>query len=163
MNIVKLLFAIVLAASIAAAQNKVSGTAQCPGKPGESHSIEVGDHPGHSYNVAKGECTWTKPLEIAGLKTTGDSAADFMEVDGNRAREHSFRVETTDGGDKYYVRTQGTDTMKDQKLESGQGTWSFAGGTGKLKGIKGKGTYKCMPSGDNVDCDVEGEYTLPAK
>ena len=33
-------------------------------------------------------------------------------------------------------------------------------GTGKLKGTKGKGTYKCQPSGDNVDCDVEGEYTL---
>ena len=53
--------------------------------------------------------------------------------------------------------------MKEQKLESGEGTWTFAGGTGKLKGIKGKGTYKCKPSGDNVDCDVEGEYRLPAK
>jgi hypothetical protein len=50
--------------------------------------------------------------------------------------------------------------MKDQKYESGEGTWSFAGGTGKLKG---KGTYRCEPASDNVDCDVEGEYTLPAK
>lgn len=160
---IKLLCTIALAASIAAAQTKVSGTAQCPGKPGESHSIEVGDHPGHSYNVAKAECTWTTPLEIAGLKTTSDSAADFMEIDGSRAREHSFRVETTDGGDKYYVRTQGTDTMKEGKLAGGEGTWSFAGGTGKLKGVKGKGTYKCQPAGDNVDCDVEGEYTLASK
>ena len=53
--------------------------------------------------------------------------------------------------------------MKDQKLSSGQGTWSSAGGTGKLKGIKGKGTYKSQPAGDNVDCDVEGEYTLASK
>jgi len=163
MTTCKLLFAIALAASLAAAQNKVSGTAQCPGKPGESHAIEVGDHPGHAYTIAKGECTWSKPLEIAEQKTTGDSAADFMEVDGNRAREHSSRVDTTDHGDKLYIRTQGTDTMKEQKLESGEGTWTFAGGTGKLKGIKGKGTYKCKPSGDNVDCDVEGEYRLPAK
>ena len=163
MTIVKLLCAIALAASIAAAQNKVSGTAQCPGKPGESHSIDVGDHPGHAYTIDKWECTWTKPLEISGLKTTSDSAADFMEIDGSRAKEHSFRVEATDGGDKYYVRTQGTDTMKEETFVSGEGTWTFAGGTGKLKGLKGKGTYKCMPAGDNVDCDVEGEYTLAAK
>ena len=160
---IKLLCTIALAASIAAAQTKVSGTAQCPGKPGESHAIDVGDHPGHAYTIAKGECTWTKPLEIAGLKTTGDSAADFMEVDGNRAREHSSRVDTVDNGDKLYIRTQGTDTMKDEKLAGGQGTWSFAGGTGKLKGIAGKGTYKCEPASDNVNCDIEGEYTLPAK
>lgn len=119
---IKLLCAIALAASIAAAQNKVSGSAQCPGKPGESHAIDVGDHPGHAYTIAKGECTWTKPLEIAGL-TTGDSAADFMEVDGNRARDHTSRVDTMDNGDKYYIRTQGTHTMKDQKYESGEGTW----------------------------------------
>jgi hypothetical protein len=53
--------------------------------------------------------------------------------------------------------------MKDQNYESGEGTWSFTGGTGKLKGIKGKGMYKCKPEGDNVTCDIEGEYTLPAK
>jgi hypothetical protein len=160
---IKLLCAVALAASIAAAQNKVSGTAQCPETPGESHSIDVGDHPGHAYTIAKGECTWTTPLEIAGLKTTGDSAAGFAEIDGNRSREHSSRVDTMDNGDKYYVRTQGTSTMKDQNFVSGEGTWSFAGGTGKLKGIKGKGSYKCAPAGDNVDCDIEGEYTLASK
>ena len=160
MTTCKLLFAIALAASVAAAQTKVSGTAQCAMKAGESHSIDVGDRPGHAYTIAKAECTWTKPMEIEGLKTTGDSSADFMEVDGSRAREHSSRVETMDNGDKSYVRTQGTDTMKGQKLESGEGTWNFAGGTGKLKG---KGTYTCKPAGDNIDCDVEGEYTLPSK
>ena len=152
MKTFKLLCAIALAASMAAAQTKVSGTAQCPGKPGESHAIDVSDHPGHAYTIAKAECTWTKPMEIKGLKTTGDSSADFMEVDGSRAREHSFRVETTDGGDKYYIRTQGTDAMKDQNFVSGEGTWSFAGGTGKLKGIKGKGTYPCLKYQSSRSC-----------
>jgi hypothetical protein len=163
MTTCKLLFAIVLAASMAAAQTKVSGTAQCPGKPGESHSIDVGDHPGHAYTIVKGGCTWTKPFEIGGTRSKDDAAAEFSETDGNRARDHSSRVDTMENGDKYYIRTQGTHTMKDQKYESGEGTWSFAGGTGKLKGIKGKGAYKCKPSGDNVDCDVEGEYTLASK
>jgi hypothetical protein len=31
------------------------------------------------------------------------------------------------------------------------------------KGIKGNGTYKCKPEGDSVNCDIEGEYTLPAR
>jgi len=163
MTTCKLLFAIALAASLAAAQTKVSGTAQCPATPSDSHSIDVGDHPGHTYSIAKGGCTWTKPLEIEGLKITGDSAAEFMETDGSKVRGHSSRVDTMDNGDKCYIRTQGTNAMKNQKLESGEGTWSFAGGTGKLKGIKGKGTYKCSPDGDNVDCDIEGEYTLGSK
>jgi len=163
MTIFKLLCAITLAASVAAAQNKLSGTVQCPAQPNESLSIEVGDHPGHAYVISKGACTWTKPLEIAGLKSKDDAAAGFAEVDGNRAREHSSQVDAMDNGDKYYVRTQGTATTKDQKFESGEGTWSFAGGTGKLKGVKGKGTYKCKPEGDNVNCDVEGEYTLSSK
>ena len=77
----------------------------CGGGHASRRSAEVGDHPGHVYTTAKGECTWTTPLELGGLRTTGNSAADIMEIDGSKAREHSFRVETTDGGDKYYVRT----------------------------------------------------------
>jgi len=38
---------------------------QCPAQPNESHSIEVGDHPGHAYVISKGTCTWTKPLGVA--------------------------------------------------------------------------------------------------
>jgi hypothetical protein len=32
----------------------------------------------------------------------------------------------------------------------------MSGGTGKLKGLKGKGTYSCSSSG----CDIAGEYQL---
>jgi hypothetical protein len=45
-------------------------------------------------------------------------------------------------------------------LQSEKGTWGFTGGSGKLKGIKGKGTFTCAPSGDGVACEVEGEYQL---
>ena len=57
MTIFKLLLAMTLAASVAAAQTKLSGTAQCPAKPSESHTIEVGDHPGHAYTIVRGGCT----------------------------------------------------------------------------------------------------------
>lgn len=176
MTMLRLLFAIGLAATLAAAQDqtkpmtahaagmsaKLSGTASCP-QPSDSHAIQVGDHPGHMYTIAQEACTFTKPLEMAGLKSKDDTAAGFAEVDGNKSKDHSARVINMDNGDKAYVHTQGTSTFKDQKFASGEGTWSFAGGTGKLKGIKGKGTYKCGPEGDNVNCDIEGEYTLASK
>jgi hypothetical protein len=44
-----------------------------------------------------------------------------------------------ENGDKFYSRNQGSIATN----EPVQGTWTFTGGTGNLKGIKGKGTYKC--------------------
>ena len=44
---------------------------------------------------------------------------------------------------------------------SSEGTWSYTGGTGKLKGLKGKGTYKASgATADTTEDQVEGEYTL---
>jgi hypothetical protein len=46
--------------------------------------------------------------------------------------------------------------------ESAEGTWSFVGGTGKLKGLKGKGTYKGKYAADGTSTyEIEGEYELP--
>ena len=43
-----------------------------------------------------------------------------------------------------------------------EGTWTFTGGTGKMKGIKGHGTYKVTPAADgSASVTVEGEYTMP--
>ena len=43
------------------------------------------------------------------------------------------------------------------------GTWVYTGGTGKFKGIKGKGTYKITIGADGTGVgDVDGEYTMPA-
>ncbi len=54
--------------------------------------------------------------------------------------------------------------MKNGAPQSAQGAWSFTGGTGKLKGIKGKGTYKGTFSADqSINYEVEGEYGLPKK
>ena len=159
MRTISLLFAIVLACSLAAAQTKVSGTGECPGKPDEIHSIEVGDHPGHIYQISKSTCTWTKPLEIGGLKSKDHTGVEFVEIDGNIIRERSSAIGAMDNGDKYYMRTQATSRTN----EPTEGTWNFTGGTGKLKGLKGKGTYKCTPEGDNAKCDGEGECTLPSR
>jgi hypothetical protein len=64
-------------------------------------------------------------------------------------------------GDKFRVRTQGSATTKEGVIESAEGTWSFIGGTGKLKGIKGKGTYKGKGGPEGITYEIEGEYELP--
>jgi hypothetical protein len=118
------------------AQTKISGTVQCS-KPDEQHALEVGDRPNHSLMIAKGKC-----LEIAGTQAKEDVGTGFDEIAGNRSHGHGYVINTWANGDKSYVHTQGSATLKDGAIESAEGTWNFTGGTGKLKGIKGKGTYK---------------------
>ena len=50
-----------------------------------------------------------------------------------------------DNDDKYYICTQGTSTLKNQKYHTGEGSWSFAGGTGKLKGLKARRPTSVRP------------------
>jgi hypothetical protein len=142
------------------AQTKISGSSQC-NKPDPQNSIEVGDKPGHLYVIGKQSCTWTKSMEVAGTTDKSYDSTIFSEVTATKSRDHGYVVDTYANGDKGFVRWQGSATLKEGKAVSQEGTWSFEGGTGKLKGIKGKGTYKCTPAGDGSTCEVEGEYELP--
>ena len=39
---------------------------------------------------------------------------------------------------------------------------AFVDGTGKAKGVRGKGSFTCRPAADDANaCHVEGEYELP--
>ncbi len=146
------------AAAAAAAQTKVSGTVQC-GKPDPQHLIPVGDLPDHSLGVEQVKCTYTKPMEIEGAKSKDGVSTATDDINGNTVRTHGFHVATMDSGDKFFVWYLAAGETKDGALQS-KGTWGFTGGSGKLKGIKGKGTFTCSPSGDGVACEVEGEYQL---
>ena len=150
-------------AAAAVAQTKISGTGKC-GKPDKAEPVEVGDRPGHMLMIIKQSCTWTSPLEMAGLKTKTYTAAIISDISGQKAADRGYVVVMMENGDKAYVRiNQGTSMMsKDGKQESGEGTWSYTGGTGKLKGLTGKGTYKNKPVADGVEDLIEGEYSLPA-
>jgi hypothetical protein len=150
---------ICFAAVAASAQTKISGTAQF-GKPDPQHMVPVGDRPDHSLGVEQLKCTWTKPMEIEGAKSKDGVSTETVDISGNSARARGFHVSTVDSGDKYFVWYQGTATTKDGALVDQKGTWGFTGGTGKLKGIKGKGTYTCTASGDGVSCEIEGDYQL---
>lgn len=147
------------AAATAGAQTKVTGTAQC-GKPDPQHLIPVGDRPDHSLGVEQIKCTWTKPMEIEGAKSKDGVSTATDDISGSTVRTRGFHVSTMDSGDKFFVWYQGTGAVKEGVLQSQKGNWGFTGGSGKLKGIKGKGTYTCTSSGDGVSCDIEGEYQV---
>jgi hypothetical protein len=148
-------------AAAAAAQTKVSGVIQC-GNP-EGHAVDIGDRPNHTMNVSKVSCTWTKAMDMAGSQTKDGFSASAEETTGDKSSGSGFHWGNMSNGDKYYVRFEGTTTWKDGKPQSAEGTWRYAGGTGKLKGIRGKGTYKCAaPNADgSMSYDVEGEYQIP--
>jgi hypothetical protein len=144
--------------TLAAAQTKVSGSAQCT-KPDIQQKVDVPDHPGHTFSVSQFKCTWSKPMEVAGIQDKDGVDTGLGELHGDAGTSHGYYVDTFANGDKTYVHWQGTDSMKDG---TSQGKWIYSGGTGKFKGLKGSGTYKGKYAQDGtVSFDVEGDYTLP--
>jgi hypothetical protein len=151
-------------ATVAAAQpTKVSGTFQCP-KPEIQQAIPTGDDPGHVFSIYKVNCNWTKPMDIAGSGSKTGSSIGFDEIRGSSAKGHGEHVSILANGEKTFVRFQGSTILKDGAPQSAQGTWNYTGGTGSVKGIKGKGTYKGKWSSDgSITYEVEGDYEIPKK
>ncbi len=153
-----------LTAAGAGAQTKISGTIQCA-KPNSISGVPVNDRPRHDFIVMKAKCAWTKPIELAGMQTkTGDDTV-FSEASGEKSRDSGYDVTTMNSGDKFVVRFTGS-TIADKTgtPQEQSGTWTFVSGTGKLKGISGKGIYKARASADGgMITDVEGEYKIATK
>lgn len=148
-------------AMTASAQTKISGKEHCA-KADPSYTVEAGDRAGHVLMLQKAACTWTTPLEIAGAKTKEGTDTSTTEVTGETGKQNGYHTSTMDNGDKFFVHYWGTMKMNKDGSAALEGQWTFTGGTGKMKGIKGKGTYKGMGAADGSgDADIEGEYTLP--
>lgn len=149
-------------AAFAAAQTKTSGTLQC-GKPDPFQKVDVGDKPDHTLTLSKVACTWTKPFEIAGIATKDGASAATGEMSGDKSWEQGIHYSSMANGDRIFVKYQGSAKLKDGAPQSAEGTWSYTGGTGKMKAIKGKGTYKGGPpaADGSMTFEVEGEYELP--
>ena len=142
------------------AQTKISGKAHCP--KADMNSADVGDKPGHMLMLQKVTCTYSTPLEIAGAKNKAALEVFTTEMSAATAHDTGYETATLDNGDKYTVRWSGTTKMNKDNSGTNEGKWAFVGGTGKLKGVKGGGTYKGTSAADgSSDFEVEGDYTLP--
>lgn len=148
-------------AVVGAAQEKISGTAQCA-EANPHHVVPVEGMPGHSLFVEQSKCTWTKPVEIAGLHAKNGVSTATGDISPTTLRARGYHVTTMANGDTWTASYSETANLKkDGPPQPAKATWTFLGGTGKLKGIKGKGTFECKRAGESNSCDVEGEYTLP--
>ena len=146
-------------AGSALAQTHVSGTCKSGKADSTTQSIEVGDQPSHMLVLQKTTCNWSVPFEMAGLKSTTATIAEAVDVTGAKFADRGYVVISMENGDKVHGRFQGMSSVKEGA--TGEGTWSYTGGTGKLKGVKGKGTWKSSGTPDSGEFQVEGDYSLP--
>jgi len=153
-----------LFASAVAAQTKVAGKMQCP-KPEVVGTAEAGDQVGHRLTLEKNTCPWSAPMEMVGEKSRDGTYVAFSENSPTRASTRGTYVGNMDNGDKFYLSFDWA-VVKDGKskslIESVKGTWAFTGGTGKLEGIRGKGTYTASEDETGGVVSMEGEYAVPA-
>jgi len=149
-----------LAASGLSAQTKNSGTVTCKSDP--ATPVALTDRPNHAFLVGRAQCAWTG-FEVGGLAAKDGISTDLDEISGDQTTFRGYHVSTMSNGDKLVVRYQGSGKLKDGKPVSGGGTWTYVSGTGKLKGIKGKGTFKGTgdASGTTMTYKIDGEYSLP--
>jgi hypothetical protein len=155
-----MLFSCVLAIlSSAIAQTKISGSLDCE-KADPMHVIQIPDREGFSYVIGQYKCTWDTPIE--GLKTNDYVNIVFSEVMGNSVRTTSTGIARYSNGDRLYSHNTGT---RDLKTLTSSGKWTYTLGTGKLRGIKGDGTFTCKRKSTEPDagyaCKSEGEIALP--
>ena len=156
-----LLFLGILVAVSLSAATKTSGTATCKEDPAPAAPMALSDQPNHAFAIGRAQCTWTG-FTVAGQPYKDGVSTSLNEITGDSSTATGYHVATTTTGDTATARFQGSTKLKDGKPVSDAGTWSFTSGTGKLKGIKGKGTYKGTPNADGtMTYKVEGAYSLP--
>jgi hypothetical protein len=152
---------VIATATSAGAQTKFSGKCSQP-KPDPNYTVPVGDRANHAMMLAKTKCTWTS-AELAGIQLKDEDDTMVSDMSGNTSRDRGYGVGMLANGDKYFVRFDGTTTYQKNEPVSATCTWSFTGGTGKLKGLTGKGT--CSGTFDASGAavfDIQGEYQVAA-
>lgn len=149
-----------LGAAGAPAQTKLSGAGQCE-KAEREHQLEVGDRPQHAFSISRVKCAWTKPFEIAGVQSKGGTAIQFDEISAKGSKFHGYYLDAMANGDTVRYRYEGSATVTEGKPPSTEWKWSLGHGTGKMKGVKGKGTCRGTANPDGTGAwECEGEYRV---
>lgn len=140
---------------------KLAGKMECA-KPDPSHLLPVADTANHAMSLMAAKCTWSEGA-IGGERLKEENDAIASDATGDSSQDRGYGVGSVSNGDKYFVHFKGTTAFRNGAPVSGDCTWKFTGGTGKLKGIKGKGTCKgAFQANGTVVWEVKGEYQLAA-
>lgn len=157
-----LLSVCVLAISMSAvAQTKVVAVIDCDNADPQ-YTIQAPDQEGFFYRINQSKCKWTKGSALEGIDSKDAVNIGFNDSRGASVVLAHRQVTHYKNGDKVFV--VGTGDFNPKTLAS-SGKWSYTGGTGRFRGLKGSGTYTCKSKSTEANagytCDVEGEYTLP--
>jgi len=121
-------------------------------------TVSLKDVPHHEMNVA----------EIAGPQRSTDPAWNdaritywgVADLNAGTGTQRGYWVNERANGERDWGTFEGRITTAGQNVTL-EGTWAFAGGTGRFSGITGKGTYKGrMTSPMDVEMSWEGAYQL---
>jgi hypothetical protein len=145
----------------AQAQTKLAGKITC-NKADPNHTASVEDQAKHTISLGVAKCTWSEG-KIGGEQLKDETDTFTSDVVGELSHDRGYGVGSVANGDKYFVKFKGKTTLKGETPVSGKCTWAFTGGTGKLKGITGKGTCNGTFSTDGkASWDIQGTYSLPS-
>jgi hypothetical protein len=106
--------------------------------------------------LEKAACTWTQGLAIGSDKAKDATNVATVGVTATRGTGNGAHVSTMESGDKFFVSYRYRSAMKDGKPGETSGKWSFTGGTGKVKGVKGEGSERWR----DVQSDVCGGWVV---
>jgi hypothetical protein len=140
---------------------KISGTMTC--SRAERMTMDIRDAtPDHTLSLGKSECEWTTPLRLGSFRTRKGDSKSLSDSRGDVSMDHGYHVGSMTNGDRYYVKFDGDTRFDARGPQAQRGHWSFTGGTGKLTGLQGRGTYKTVYDAQGeATVTVEGEYRLP--
>jgi hypothetical protein len=142
-------------------KSHVSGIARCE-RPDPQQTLAVEGASDHSFTISRTKCTWTKPYEIEGIGAKHCLITSSSELTGKLSRYHSYYTDEMANGDKTYYEAEGIVTLKDGVFEKADEKWKLLRGTGKMQGIKARGTCKATGNSDDSTTWVcEGEYEPP--
>lgn len=137
-------------------------TAVC-GKSAVHQTVLINDDRQHSISLDQRPCTSREPIEIGGLKSSEYVTYGVDDVQNGRSIDRGYGIGTMANGDRYFLAYNGTATMNGNVPVHLEGTWTFTGGTGRLKPLKGGGSYTAHPTADGgMEFVIEGSYELPA-
>ena len=159
---VTLLSAIFAASFVAHAQTtgKLAASSVC--ERSVLHQTASIDDPGqHSISLDQRICIWPAPIRLGNSNSRQYTSTGTDDVQFDRSDDRGYAVGTTDDGDKYFLKYEGTSTMNGAVPVHLEGTWQFTGGTGKLDGLRGRGHYIAKPDAQGgMIFSIEGEYSV---
>lgn len=123
------------------------------------HSIEVGDAGGHTIAVYENKQVYVDAK--TGEKSTGINKGILdMNFKTGKGTVKGYTVRTFSNGDKMFVSYEGKPVGRGHS----KGTFTYTGGTGKLEGIKGAGTWESKRLAPGINqLEFEGEREMHVK